>query len=185
MIFIKKINILFFFTFLFILPFSTFSQIENQSQKFDSIYYHIAINVSSANPVKAIHLADSLSLYAANKQQKIKSLMLIADILAKQEKRGEAIIKALSVLEIVKEAKEYVLLARNYGFLATQYRMIGFLDKGKSFLNEGIKVSGLFSNKKQVVNYIAMCNQELAEFALVEKDYKKNDRISAVGNAYV
>ncbi|MGJ8759610.1 MAG: helix-turn-helix domain-containing protein [Polaribacter sp.] len=171
MIFKKKINLLFFFPFL--LSTSVFSQTENQSKKFDSIYYHIAVNISSANPVKAIHLADSLSLYSVNKYQKIKSLMLVADILAKQEKRGEAIVKALEVLEIAKEAKEYVLLARNYGFLATQYRMIGFLDKGKSFLNEGIKVSRLFSDKKQVVNYIAMCNQELAEFALEEKDYKK------------
>jgi len=161
------------FLLLFLIPFSVFSQIENQSKKFDSIFYQVAVNISSANPVKAIHLADSLSLYSANKQQKIKSLMLIADILAKQEKRGEAIIKALEVLEIAKDAKEYVLLARNYGFLATQYRMIGFLDKGKSFLNEGIKVSSLFSDKKQVVSYIAMCNQELAEFALEEKDYKK------------
>ncbi|WP_341222341.1 helix-turn-helix domain-containing protein [Polaribacter atrinae] len=161
------------FLLLFLIPLAAFSQIDSQAKKFDSIYYQVAVNISSANPVKAIYLADSLSLYAANKQQKIKSLMLVADILAKQEKRGEAIIKALEVLEIAKEAKEYVLLARNYGFLATQYRMIGFLDKGKSFLNEGIKVSSLFSDKKQVVNYIAICNQELAEFALEEKDYKK------------
>ncbi|MCG1034832.1 AraC family transcriptional regulator [Polaribacter sargassicola] len=161
------------FLLIFLISFTLFSQNENQSKRFDSIFFNVAINISSSDPVKAIYLADSLSLYSTNKRQKMKSLMLIADILAKQEKRGEAIIKGLEVLEVAKKAKDYVYQARVYGFLSTQYRLIGFVDKGKSFLKKGIEVSNKISNKKYVVDYLAMANQELAEFAIEEKEYKK------------
>ncbi|UMB59996.1 helix-turn-helix domain-containing protein [Lutibacter sp. A80] len=160
---------------LLFIPYLVFSQTNTdiQSKKFDSIFYRIAVNISSSDPVKALYLADSLFLYSESNHNKIKSLMLTADILAKQEKRGEAIVKSLEVINIAEDEKDYVLLARNYGFLATQYRMIGFYDKGKSFLEKGIKISDYFSNKKQIENYKAICNVEFAEFALEEKDYQK------------
>jgi AraC-like DNA-binding protein len=161
------------FLFLLLIPSVIFSQIDDQSKKFDSIFFNVAVNVSSANPSKALQLADSLALNAANKNQQIKSLMLVADILSKQEKRGEAIIKALEVLEIAKEEKDYVFQARIYGFLSSEYRSIGFLDKGKVFLNKGIEISRNIPDEKKVADFMAMGNYELAEYALEEKEYSK------------
>lgn len=161
------------FLLIFLIPFSIFSQTNHQTSKFDSIFYHVAVNVSSADPVKALYLADSLSLYAANKKQKTKALMLIADIYEKQEKRGKAIIEALKVLEIAKEEKDYEYQARMYGFLSTQYRKIGFKDKGKKLINEGIKIIKHISNKKKATSCLALFKQELAEYAIEDKEYKK------------
>ncbi|WP_458628688.1 helix-turn-helix domain-containing protein [Winogradskyella sp. PC D3.3] len=158
--------------FLLFFPCILFSQ-TRQHKKFDSIYYDVAVNISSANPTKALHVADSLYVYSINDKQKVKTLMLIADILEKQEKRGEAIIKALKALDIVLNEEDYIWQSRIYGFLSTQYRTIGFIDEGKKFLTKGVEASNHFSDKKQVLKYNAMSNHEMAEYAIEEKDYYK------------
>jgi len=148
-------------------------KIDDQHKKFDSVYYHVAVNISSKNPTKARYLADSLYVYSVNNKQKVKTLMLIVDILEKQEKRGEAIVKALEALEICKQDEDYVWQSRIYGFLSTQYRAIGFTDKGKFFLKKGVEASSYIVDKKQVLKYKGMSNHELAEYAFDEKKYNK------------
>lgn len=161
------------FCILLFFPVLLFSQDEKQAKEFDSIFYHIAVNVSSTDSSKAMHLADSLFLHSKNEKQKIRSLMLTADILEKQEKRGEAIIYALRSLEVAKKAKDYSFQARIYGFLSTQYRTIGFMDKGKSYLNKGLEASQHIANKRQVEKYLAMTHEENAEYAFDAKEYDK------------
>ena len=157
---------------LLLLPFQSFSQKDKDLKAFDSIFYHIAVNLSSSDHLKAMHLADSLFIYSINDNQRVKTLMLKADILEKQEKRGEAIQQAQKALEIAKREDDYSFQARIYGFLSTQYRNIGFLDKGKESINKGLEVSSKIENKESVTKYKAMANHELAEYALEEKNYK-------------
>jgi len=162
----------FLFYFIFFFHCIVFSQ-TRQHKKFDSIYYDVAVNISSANPTKALYVADSLHVFSINNKQRVKTLMLIADILEKQEKRGEAIIKSLKALDIAIRDEDYIWQARIYGFLSTQYRTIGFIDEGKKFLKKGVEASNHFSDKKQVLKYIAMSNHEMAEYAFAEEDYHK------------
>lgn len=154
-----------------VICFPLFSQTEKEAKAFDSVFYHIAINVSSANPTQAMHLADSLYSYSVSDGQRLKSLMLRADILEKQEKREEAIAEALKALKIAETSNNYSFQARIYGFLSTQYRTIGFVDKGKALLEKGIEISSKIENKVQVTKYKAMAKQELADYALEAKDY--------------
>ncbi|MEO8933364.1 MAG: hypothetical protein ABI295_03580, partial [Xanthomarina sp.] len=157
----------------FLFPFLLFSQQEKVSKEFDSIFYHIAVNVSSANPSKAMHLADSLYIHSKTEKEKVRTLMLLADILEKQEKRGEAIIQAQKALKIAIAEDDYSFQARIHGFLSTQYRTIGFLDKGKISLDQGLLASEKIDNKKQVVKFKAMSYQERAEYALEDKEFEK------------
>lgn len=157
----------------FLISSTLLSQTEKELKAFDSVFYHTAVHVSSANPPRAMYLADSLYTYASNDKQRLKSLMLKADILEKQEKRGEAIQLALEALELAKSENDYSFQARIYGFLSTQYRTIGFLDKGKESIEEGLASSSKIENNDQVIKYRGMANQELAEYALEEKEYYK------------
>lgn len=163
------------FLFFYFLLFSSniVSQNDIAVKAFDSVFYHVAVNVSSSNPIKAMHLADSLYTYSANGKQKLKSVMLKADILEKQEKRGEAIKQAIKALQIAKDEDDYVFQARIYGFLSTQYRTVGFLDKGKESIRNGVAISSKISDKDEVTKYKAMADQELAEYALDEKDFER------------
>lgn len=159
--------------FICIFHLSVISQTEEESQKFESIYYEIAVNLSSSNPTKALHLADSLYNYSANENQKIKSLMLSASIYTKQEKSVEAIEYAQRALKFAEDSKDYSFQARIYGFMSTQYRSIGISDKGKEFIQKGLAISSKMDDKNQITKYQAMANHELADYAMDDREYEK------------
>lgn len=155
-----------------IISFSATSQNEVANKAFDSVFYHIAVNVSSSNPLKAMNMADSLLTYSTSGKQRLKSLMLKADIFEKQERRGEAILLALEALKIAEQENDYSFQARIYGFLSTQYRTIGFLDKGKESIKNGVAISFKIDKKDQVTKYRALADEEMAEYAMEEKEYE-------------
>ena len=156
-----------------IISFAAFSQNEAANKAFVSVFYHIAVNVSSSHPLKAMNMADSLYDYSTTERQRLKSIMLKADILEKQEKRGEAILLAQQALKIAEQEKDYSFQARIYGFLSTQYRTIGFFDKGKESIKNGVAISFKIDKKDQVTKYRAMADEEMAEYAMEEKEYEK------------
>ena len=161
----------FYFFIIILLPLAVYSQNEDAKKQFDSIFYDVAVNISAKNPIEAMHIADSLLVNSQNAKQKIRLTMLIADIFEKQEKRGEAIQYAFKALEMAKQENDYSFQARIYGFLSTQYRIIGFLDKGKESIKDGVAISFKIDDKDQVTKYRAMADQEMAEYAMEEKEY--------------
>src|SRR5690606_10951702 len=54
------------------------------SSSYNELYFEIAVNLSSKDPQKALHLSDSLYKVANSSKDKIKALLLSADILVKQ-----------------------------------------------------------------------------------------------------
>ena len=150
-----------------------YCQNQEVSKVFDSIYYEVAVNISSDNPRRALQIADSLYLYSDLKLQKTRGLMLKADIVEKQEKHQEAIEYALKALEIAEEIQNYLWQAKIYGFLSSQYRNIGFLDQGKIYLKKGIDISTKIENKKLASQFRGMAYQEMAYCSLEEFEYKE------------
>lgn len=162
------------FCFFFTLLSSTLiGQTKNDSKAFDSVYYHIAVNISSSNPVKALHLSDSLYLYSDTAIQKLRSLMLTADILEKQGRREQAIKNALDAMIIAEDTADYQWQSKIYGFLSTQYRNIGFLDQGKVYLKKGINISSKIENKQLASQFRGMTYQEMAYYAFEERKFRE------------
>ena len=160
--------------FLFIILYSSIhGQNENSNKTFDSIYYDVAVNVSSSDPVKAFHIADSLQLYSKDDKQKLRSLMLIADLYEKQGRRKESIKNALTAMAIAEKIEDYQWQAKIYGFLSTQYRHLGFLDQGKVYLEKGIAVSSRIENKIMASQFRGMTYQEMAYYAWEEEKYRE------------
>ncbi|MDX8555018.1 helix-turn-helix domain-containing protein [Tenacibaculum sp. 1B UA] len=146
---------------------------QEQAKKFDSIFYNTAVRVSAIDIVKASKIADSLYKTSKTNIHKIKSLMLSADLLEKQSKRKKAIDYVLKADSILSNTENYEWKARVYGFLSTQYRILGLLDQGKEYLEKGLKAS----KKIQAINvsnqYRGMVYQEKAHYALHEKNYNE------------
>ena len=90
-----------------LITFLGYSQSEEDLKAFDSVFYDIAVSVTSSSPTRALHLADSLFTYSSNDKQRLKSLMLKADILEKQERRGEAIQHVQQALQVAVNDKDY------------------------------------------------------------------------------
>lgn len=150
-----------------------YCQNKQVSKAFDSIYYDVAVNISSDNPRRALQIADSLYLYSDLKLQKSRGLMLKADIVEKQGRHEEAIEYALKGLEIAEEIENYLWQAKIYGFLSSQYRNIGFLDQGKLYLKKGIDISTKIENKKLASQFRGMAYQEMAYCSLEELKYEE------------
>lgn len=102
-----------------------------QKKEFDSIFYDVAVRISALDMTRAEKVADSLYRGSKTEIQKVKSLMLLADLLEKQGRRNEAIEYALKAEELASANLNYQWMARVYGFLATQYRIVGLADYGK------------------------------------------------------
>lgn len=166
----KKLKLFFYLLFTTL---SLSAQTSDNLKAFDSIYYEIAVNVIASNPTKALHLADSLYNYSFNDKQRIKSLMLSASVYEKQEKRLQAIEYALKSLEVAKKIKDYSFQARIYGFMSTNYRQLGFSDKGREYIQKGLDISSNIKDKDQLTKYKAMANHELADYAMDDNEYEK------------
>ncbi|MFB9057290.1 hypothetical protein ACFFU9_11130 [Mariniflexile ostreae] len=151
-----------------------FSQNRDEGNaKFDSVFYDTAVRKSATNIVMASQIADSLYNVSSTDLQKIKSLMLSADLLEKQSKREEAITYTLRAEIIANEISDYEWLSRIYGFLSTQYRIIGLIDQGKRYLEKGLKICDKMTHQSRVDQYRGMVYQEMAHYAIYEKQYKR------------
>lgn len=142
-------------------------------QRFDSIFYDTAVKVSAIDIKRAGKIADSLYRTAETDLHRIKSLMLSADLLEKQGKRQEAITYVLRADSIVGHTDNFEWKARIYGFLSTQYRIIGLVDQGKRFLEKGLEASAKITPQSASDQYRGMVYQEMAHYALHGADYKE------------
>src|SRR5690606_30278825 len=130
-----------------------------QSKRFDSIFYDTAVRVSAQDIDRASEIADSLFQYASSDLHKLKALMLSADLLEKQDKREEAIAFVLRAESIANTIEDYQWQARIYGFLSTQYRIIGLIDQGKRYLKNGLEASAKITPKSASDQYQGMVFQ--------------------------
>ena len=160
------------------------SQQLDKDSTYTKLYNDIVLNLSTNNPKKALDLSDSLFKNAPSERKKIKALFLSADILVKQNKQAEAIKFALEALSFAKKSKDIHYQARIYGFLSTQCRSIGFYQKGKFYLNQGLSLSYMFSDDKEKLRYQAMANHELGEYSFIADDFKGASEYAKKAIAY-
>lgn len=146
---------------------------EAKNNRFDSIFYDTAVRKSATDILMASQIADSLFKVSATNLQKIKSLMLSADLYEKQSKREEAIAYVLRAESIANTIENYEWQARIYGFLSTQYRIIGLIDQGKRYLDKGLKICDKIAPRSSSDQYRGMVFQEMAHYAIYEKKYEE------------
>ena len=150
-----------------------FSQNTSIVQTYKQLYNNIAVNLSSNIPEQP-EVHSNLSLQEAPSDwKKIKSLLLSSDVLVKQNKQAEGIEFALEALERAKRSGNYNYQSIIYGFLSIQCRTIGFYNKGKYYLNQGLISSSKILDKSKELQYLAMADHEFAEYALLNRNYEK------------
>ncbi|MCX2681956.1 helix-turn-helix domain-containing protein [Galbibacter sp. EGI 63066] len=168
---IMKYSIL--FTFIFFIGLISNAQKNGSRVKkqFDSVFYDVAVRVSSIDMGKAETIADSLYRTSKTEIHKIKSLMLLADLLQRQSKREKAIDYALIAEQIANTSANAEWKARIYGFLSTQYRIVGLTDLGREYLQKGLENSKDIRIKSVSDQYLGMVYQEMAHYAMNDENY--------------
>src|SRR5690606_18680304 len=74
---------------------------------------------------------------------------------------------------IANTIENYEWQARIYGFLSTQYRIIGLIDQGKRYLDKGLKICDKIAPRSSSDQYRGMVFQEMAHYAIYEKKYEE------------
>lgn len=155
--------------FLFMCP----NLIYGQQKKFDSVFYNTAVNISGTDTQKALRIADSLYRKTPEKRNKLRALMLTADIYTKKGQINKAIEYALKANLLAEETNNYEWIARISGFLSTQYRSTGLKSAGKRFLSKGMNAAQKISDTNMAYLFLATAYQENAYYEMEDKAFQK------------
>lgn len=147
--------------------------IYGQQPKFDSVFYNTAVNIAGTNTRKALHIADSLYQNTPEKRNKLRALMLTADIYTKKGQINKAITYALKASLLAEETNNYEWIARISGFLSTQYRSTGLKSTGLRFLSKGMNAALKISDATMATIFQGTAYQEKAYYEMEDKAFQK------------
>lgn len=144
-----------------------------ETEPFDAVIYHTMVNVAGKDVNKALHTADSLYKEAKEPLQKVKSLMLLAELNMLIGKKEKAVKYVFQAEDITSDKGLYEWQARIYGFLSSHYRSIGLKKQSKIYLEKGLEVIDKAEDKAIINQYKGSCFQELGLYEIENKNYQK------------
>src|SRR5690606_38463732 len=98
------------------------------------VFNHIISNVISQDAVKAKYITDSLLEHAINERQRIKALMLLANLSIQANDHEEALVHALHAESIAIEDRDYEWQLRTAGFLSAIFRDANLIAEAREHL---------------------------------------------------
>ena len=146
-----------------------FSQIP---EEYNKIYTKTYLETSQKDLNLALKTADSLYEISATPRFKAKSLMLSATLTEQSGDPKRAIDYAIKAEEELRDTDELLWRAKIFGFLSTQYRIIGFLALSKKYIDKTKKEVSKLDDPNQINNIMGFILQEQAYFHLDKKSYK-------------
>lgn len=140
-----------------------------QDKTLDERYNEIYHNIFSSGPQGALEVADSLYRIAADDEQRMRSLMLIATIEHGVGNISEVLFQVTRAQEIAKKGHHKDWKARTTGFLENIYRLIGVMEEAKKGFEQADKLNE--SQKDQPSYFLTKANilQEKAHIAMYEE----------------
>lgn len=158
---------------------------EKGNTKFDSIFNATAITIATHDPEKAFLIADSLYQNSPEQIHKLKALMLTSDLHQQTGDNKSAILYALKAKEIADKNKIYEWQARIYGFLSTQYRLIGLTNEGRKFLEKGLNSSKLIPKENTKNLYLSMVYQEETYYSILDENFTQAEEYATRAEEYL
>lgn len=160
-----------FISFTFLL-FST-SLFSQDAKTFEKTYNKTFLETSNKNLPYAIKVADSLYKTSTKPLYKSRSLMLSATLYKQAGDIKKSIEYGLKSLSLIEGTGNYAYETKNYGFLASQYRMLKFNDQSKQYLEKAIITSSKIKNPDLANKQLGLIFQEKAFLEMDHKEYLK------------
>ncbi|MBA5630500.1 helix-turn-helix domain-containing protein [Moheibacter lacus] len=154
------------------------------AEKFDAIFNKTFMEVAQNNFNKALENADSLYQISETPYFKTKSLMLTATLYQQSGDLNQSIAYALKSEKIITETTNYTWITRVYGFLATQYRLLGLFTESKKYGDLAFETAKKIEDKSRI-STVAMILQELAIREFDQKNYKAAIRYLNEAKSYL
>lgn len=148
---------------------------------YNSIYNKTYTETSEVDMKKALQVADSLYTISETPILKIRSLMLTAALYQHSGDLKNAIEFALKAEKIISKTDNNIGKVRVYGFLATQYRILGLYDDSKMYYQMAYEISEKIEDQKFANEMKGLLMQEMAYYEEHKKNY--NQSISYINKA--
>lgn len=142
-------------------------------QAFNETYNKTYLETSQKDMKKALLVADSLYKISETPLLQTKSLMLSATLSEQSGAVQKAVDYALRSSEIIEKTDNAVWQARVFGFLASQYRMLGLYEYSKLYFEKAFSVSEKIENPEAANHLKGLMKQEQAYYETAQKNYKK------------
>lgn len=145
----------------------------SQTKSADAVIFKTILYTAGRDMDRALQMADSVYKISNEPINKIKSLMLLADLNLTTGKKEAAMDYAFKAENIAAENDAYEWQARIYGFISTHYRTIGLSDLGKKYLTKGLEAINKVEQAHIVNQYKGLAYQELALCEIELENYEK------------
>ena len=162
------------FSIILLLFFSSTYIVKGQNQdSFNLIYDKISKKIAHEDLGRALILADSLLLNTTLPENQIKCHVLIARLYQQKEELDKAVEFSQKAAELAHFQKNYLWQARANGHLAGLYRIMGFQNKAKHYLEVALEAIPQISDKEKAKNTAGLMQQELAFCNMDEDNYEQ------------
>ena len=143
------------------------------AEEFNSIYTKTYLETAQKDFEKAIEIADSLYSISETPYFKTKSLMLSASLYQQSGDIKKSIEFALKSEKLISETKDYVWISKVYGFLGSQYRMIGLFNQSKKYTDLAFENAEKIAEVEMSYSTRGMLVQEMAFREIEQNNYHK------------
>lgn len=138
------------------------------NQRFDSAYFYIATTLAAKDVEKAISEAQELFSTATDSLQRVRGLMLLANLKKSTGRLAEALQLAIEGEALAEKIRNNDWRVRIAGFLSTTFRELGLLRNGRKYIDIAEKASDQAPSAPLMKVFI---NQEQAYYHLEDKQY--------------
>ncbi|WP_080779960.1 tetratricopeptide repeat protein [Chryseobacterium phocaeense] len=138
---------------------------------FDQICEGTAVQVASKDIPKSLKTADSLYMAAQKPLDKVKSLLLSAELYHSAGAFKKSICYGENAHSLLKQIDDAEWLSRVNRFLAKEYRLVGLHERSRKYILQGMEGAKRINNVQKRGEVLGLLNQEMAYYEMEQGSY--------------
>lgn len=154
--------------FLFMTAFPLWAQKKNG---FDQICERTSIQVAQKDIPKSLKTADSLYMTAQKPLDKVKSLLLSAELYHVSGEFKKSICYGENAHSLLKQIDDPEWFSRVNEFLAKEYRLVGLHERSRKYILQGMQGAKGISDAQKRGKVMGLLNQEMAYYEMEQGNY--------------
>lgn len=140
---------------------------------FDQICEGIPVQIISKDIPKSLKTADSLYMAAQKPLDKVKSLLLSAELYHSAGEFKKSICYGENAHSLLKQIDDAEWLSRVNSFLAKEYRFVGLHERSKKYILQGMEGAKCIAGVQKRGEMLGLLNQEMAYYEMEQGNYSE------------
>lgn len=138
---------------------------------FDQICERTSVQMTQKDIPEALKTADSLYMKAQKPLDKVKSLLLSAELYHSAGEFKKSICYGENAHSLLRQIDDTEWLCRVNEFLAKEYRLVGLFERSKKYTLLGMEAAKSISDTQKRGEVMGLLNQEMAYYEIEQGNY--------------